>query len=107
VTAPVAGKVALRANVDLLLNHVSGTFSRVDVSIETTPTDCTSGVLGFDEMALLPAAAPTGAWHPLLHPSKEFSVPPGTYTYYINGKVVSGTGHAFWWGALEATFIPD
>ena len=106
VTAPVAGRIAVRANVDVYLNHVSGTYSLVDVTLGTTATDC-AGVWGYDESAHMPAEAPTSVYWQWVHPSKEFSVAAGTYTYYINGFPTHGTGHQFWWGALEATFIPN
>jgi len=106
VTAPVAGKITVRANVDIRLNQVNGTFSEVDVGIGTTSTDC-SFSFGYAEFAFLPAAAPTGSYHQWLHPSLEIPVAPGTYTYYLNARALGSTGSSFFWGALEATFIAN
>ncbi len=107
VTAPVAGRIAVRANVDVWLAHVSGTPSEAPVMIGTTSTDCPTDAWGFDEFAFMPAEAPTATYHQWVHPSKEFSVAAGTHTYYINGILTYGTGHLFYWGALEATFMPE
>ncbi len=106
VTAPVAGKIAVRANVDIILNHVNVTDSQAYVNIGTAPTDC-GFELGYGEDAWLPGAAPGGSYHQWLHPSREFSVTAGTYTYYVTGIIISGTGHTIFPGAMEATFIPN
>ena len=107
VTAPVAGKIVVNANVVLILNHVTGTASQAEISIGTTATSCPA-VTGYDVYAYLPSViTPSAGHHVWLRPFKEFSVAAGTYTYYLNGLTYSGSGHVFWFAGLEATFIPN
>ncbi len=106
VTAPVAGKIAVRAGVEIMLNHVNPTTSWVDVGIGTTPTDC-DDLNGDAERAFVSGSAATNSYSVWLHPSREFAVGSGPHTYYLTGKTLIGAGHFFNYGRIEATFIPD
>jgi hypothetical protein len=55
----------------------------------------------------MPPSAPTDVYYPWFHPSREIPVAAGTYTYYVTGSSISGTGHQFWYAGMEATFIAN
>ena len=105
--APAAGHIHVRANVNLRLNHVNGTNSEVDVVVASLGAVC-GGTYGYDEFAYLPSSMPTGVNYVWIHPSKSFPAAAGTtYSFFVNAVSVSGTGHELYFGALEATFVPD
>ncbi len=110
ITAPVAGRVLVRADVILRVNHTTGTTDLLGLFIGTSATDCTSPV-GYASLYEVPAANPTNASAPRsTHPVfAVFDVAAGTFTYYLNGIMSSGqdAGDVFWFAGLEATFFPN
>jgi len=106
VVAPSAGHVAVRANVQLLVDHTGGVGDFLYVHVGASPTDCSAslGEAAFVTMG----PEPTGFYYPTVPVSRLFTVPgPGTYTYYVTGFAASNFNDSFWKAGLLATFHPD
>jgi hypothetical protein len=109
VTAPVAGRIVVRANLSARINHGQGTADALRFLIGTSPTDC-SGDFVFHFVG---AALPTELYGFGLPIAASFDVAPGTYTYYGNAFMETGAETADIANAssnvstIEATFYPD
>ena len=108
ITAPVAGRVIVRANTELQWNHTVGTYDQVELFIGTTATDCTAAP-GFSTYPTVPASAPTGSDdYPWTNPFGVFTVTPGTKTFFLNGiRQAGSTTVNFYWSGMEAIFVPN
>lgn len=106
VAAPVAGKVALRGNVQVQYSHTNGTAPSAAVYIGTSSNDC-NALFGYSVIHQAVSGEPSGTYYPWLTPIGEFSVSAGTHTYYLTAFASVASKYHFWWGAMEATFFPD
>ncbi len=105
VDAPGPGRVLVNSKLTIQLNHVTSTESTVQTYIGTSDSDCPDSVSSLVDW---PAVQPLGSYFPQDVIGAVFNVSAaGSVTYYLNGKSISGSGHNFYFGGMEATFIPD
>jgi hypothetical protein len=105
VDTPGPGRVLVNSKLTIQLNHVTSTESTVRTYIGTSATDCPDSIVSLVDW---PAVQPSGSYFPQDVLGAVFDVSTsGPVTYYLNGKSISGSGHNFWFGSMEATFIPD
>jgi hypothetical protein len=107
IDTPVAGTIVLHANVQLWMQHVTGTDTYVQVGINDSPTDC--GFLnGFDGSVLAWASSPTEQTYPTVPVSHVVEVGPGVHTFYITGTQGSGAAPSYFnWAGMDAVFYPN
>jgi hypothetical protein len=111
VYAPGPGIIIVNANVNLSIGHNNGTEDIANLWIGTSPTDCTEE-LGFGaDMLLLDIAPqlPTNQMHPWLTMRKILHVEhAGTTTFYVTGRNAGAMNTvSFWYGHMDAMYIPD
>jgi hypothetical protein len=108
VTAPVAGQIVVEGRAIYAINHMTGTQDHINTFIGTSATDCEPDY-GLADVLTVPPEDPTAPnVNRSAHARRVFDVAPGTYTYYLNPRGVTGGGndrinHA----SLIATFHPD
>jgi hypothetical protein len=112
ITVPGPGTIVVEANIDLYIDHVpqGPGQTEVDLWIGTSATDCTSDTaIAGDMLIYLMQNEPTGGYWPWVTMKKVMHVETaGTHTFYATGKHVQGTDAPFfYWGHMDATFIPD
>ncbi|MDD3876264.1 MAG: hypothetical protein PHT69_06555 [Bacteroidales bacterium] len=104
ITVPYSGTIEVLANVWVQLDHTTGVLDRLYLGISNTTTDggMPSNYVAYD----IPAAIPTyGLANSTFTVTRRFPVSAGTYTYYLNGYMLSGlSGDKFWYGAMRAVF---
>ncbi|HCB63454.1 MAG: hypothetical protein A2W94_05620 [Bacteroidetes bacterium GWE2_42_42] len=105
ITVPCAGTIEVIASVWTRIGHVSGVEDLLYLNIGTTPTD--EGEIYTLHIHSVPASYPssTNTSHSTML-TRKFNVMAGTYTYYLNGKMVSGANNddSFWYASLRAVF---
>lgn len=89
ITVPSNGTIVVTAQMQIVINHTSGTSDRWLLAVGEDPTDCSSirEIWRGSITADAPSDSPiyrTGA------PTRVFTVTPGTYTYYANGFMTVG-----------------
>ena len=108
ITAPLAGKIVVRATLSARISHTQGTEDGLRFQIGTTLNDCARNSVFHS----VPAALPSASYQFGLPIADSFNVAPGTYTYYGNAfmevgadpsDVVGGTSNV---GTIEAAFYP-
>jgi hypothetical protein len=107
ITAPVAGKVLVRANLGATLSHTTGSQNDLYVNVAATATNCSQpyGYLNYWSKA---SAEPTATYYVMIPMSAIFDVVAGANTFYLNASHTSGTGtHSFQFAGVDATFIPN
>ena len=106
INAPAPGKVLVRANVQLRVNHTVGASDFVYVYVGAGPTDCSSPLGDSTYVTMNPE--PTGFYYPTVPISRLFTVStPGTYFYYVNGIASSSFDDSFWFAGVQATYYPN
>ncbi len=106
INAPAAGKVLVRANVQLEIDHTVGQVDSLRVGIGASSVDC-SFPLG-DAAAIVMGPEPTGLYYPTVPTSRLFTIStPGFYFYFVNGFTASAVNDRFWTAGVQATFYPD
>ncbi len=107
VNATVAGRIIVRANVELQFNHTLGVYQEVYLNLGTTATDCNSQPAGYSTWATVAGALPTSSdYYPWSNPFAVFDVAAGPHTYYLNANGGGGMVTIYDVG-MEATFIPN
>jgi hypothetical protein len=106
IDAPAPGKVLVRANVQLEMNHTLGALDIVHVHIGASPSDC--GAAFGDSFYARMSPEPSGFYYPMVPISRLFTVSAaGTYFYYVNGFAASSFNDSFAYAGIQATFHPD
>ena len=110
VNAGGSGTVIVEANVWVRLNHTNGTLDTLLLVIGTTATD--GGDIYNDVRWDIPSAYPTVAnINHTFTVRRIFSISgAGSYTYYLNGQMLSGYSagtDCFWFAAMHAIFYPN
>lgn len=109
VTAPpgVAGNVLVRADAQFNASHFTGTDDYWQIFIGTTATSCSTSSTGTMQTQV-PAALPSSQYYLTMSVSGVFPVAAGsTTTFFLNGRAFSGTGIYFYYGAMDAIFVPQ
>jgi hypothetical protein len=108
VNAPGAGKVLVRGNLQFIVDHAIGATDWLSAFIGTSPTDCSSSN-GYAGYTTIPSVLPSSLNYPWLYPFQSFTISAAqSVTYYLNGYYSSSPNvPSFWYGGMEATFIPD
>lgn len=106
--APRAGMIVVTASVWILLNHVLNTTDDLVLGIGSTTADCGDS---YNQVRYsIPAEWPTASdIDRTFTVRRTFSVSAGTYTYYLNGYMASGSDSSdrFWFASMDAMFIPS
>ena len=109
VVAPGPGEILVTAKVGLTVNHTSGT-SQATYVLTTSSSTC-SGLSGANTafVAVNPQMAAGLYFHWDLVTLRYPVLSAGTYTFYLNGYMNSGTSNSivFNSGAMKATFSPQ
>jgi hypothetical protein len=107
ITAPVAGKVLVRANLGVTLSHTTGSQNDLYANLASTATDCVQAY-GYRNYWVLSSPEPTGTYYQMIPLSNIFTVAAGANTFYLNAQHTGGTGtHSFQFAGVDATFIPN
>jgi hypothetical protein len=105
---PVTGTVVLNANVQVDMNHVTGTSTYIELGFGEAVDDCSFVVLGYDGSLLIDAAVPTGPVLDTIPLAKSLDIEAGTHTFYVNAVEIGGDGVSdFRFGTMNLTFYPD
>lgn len=107
ITAPFSGTIVVEANVWVKINHTTGTTDEVQLMIGTNSTDCASPAYNNADWQIPSALPTTGQWSNTFTVRREFTVAAGTYTYFLNGNMISGqdASDVFWFANMNASFI--
>jgi len=91
ITVPSAGTIAVLAEVRTIINHSIGNGDLLVVFVESSTLDCT---YPYGSARSVSANWPTDpAIEDTAAPLRVFNVSAaGTYTYYLNGQTISGSG---------------
>lgn len=108
VAVPRAGRVAVSANVMLVIGHTIGVrdnaWTMVSNDTETCTIDPSMGLF------VVPADLPSDDYWGTVPIANNFTVPAaGSYTFYVNGKMDLGqnAGDLFYFAYLAAVFYPS
>lgn len=115
ITVPGPGRVEVDATVQLRFeSHTQGTADQISVYIGDSLTNCLNGS---SSEGYYRSAWRIGGDVPTFSDPSITTLPvnrvvtingAGTYTYYLNGRRLSGSGNGgFWYAGLRATFHPD
>jgi hypothetical protein len=105
ITVPDSGTVLVEAMVYVQIDHTNGTDDKVAMAVGSTPTD--GGSIFEQTWWSIPSVYPTFALTPFsFNVRRVFTVAAGTYTYYINGAMMSGlNADAFNYCNIAATYF--
>jgi len=107
VTAPVDGKVIIRARSLVNINHTIGSSDEVDFSIATAPGSC--AFQQGDSIVLIPSGASTEfPYSTEANLARAFSVTAGsTTTFYLAGEPNGSGTKVFFSSVITAEFQPN
>ncbi|MCJ2669764.1 MAG: hypothetical protein LN416_04550 [Candidatus Thermoplasmatota archaeon] len=108
ITVPSDGYIVVSAQVQLGIEHTSGTQDAWVISVGSSPLDCDNTVFGWndtieDDAATDPSVKRTA------YAQRWFAVTSGTYDYYIVGYMFQGQSASdrFLWSNMVAVFYPS
>jgi hypothetical protein len=109
ITVPRNGRIVVEANAWVILYHVNGTPDTLSLTIGATSTDAGNSynAVRWDIPSENPTASSVDRTFTV---RRSFVVTAGTYTYYLNGRMLSGDADfndKFWFSAMLATFYPE
>ena len=104
-----AGTVIVNAQAWMQLTHVAGTDDNLVLAIGLNSTDCSDAYSVMEWT--IPGSYPASTLaNQTFHVQRSISVPgPGTYTYYLNGYMGSGSAPStdrFWFANMNAVYYP-
>jgi hypothetical protein len=107
IAPPVPGTVVIHANVQLYMDHVTGTDTRLGVGIGTSMTDCDFEFV-WDAYIDKSASAPSEVLKPIVPITHIAEVGPGLNWFYVTAQEYGGAGStSFWYAGIDAVFYPD
>jgi hypothetical protein len=110
LTAPVPGKVVVRAVAPISLEHGQGVTDVILVGIGQTETDCAFGSQGIGRFSVA-SPLPSHGYQVAVPASATFEVTAGTHSFHLNAYMFQGVGGTdVIFGdtaSLEATFHPN
>jgi hypothetical protein len=108
LTAPGPGTIVVEATAWMQLEHVQGTVDNLLLAIGSDATDCS------DPYTNIRWDIPSGinsdsSIDQTFSMTRVFTVAAGTYTYYLNGYMLSGQSASdrFWFASMVARYYPD
>lgn len=108
ITVPRAGRIIVQGSTRMRINHVAGTEDRWLVAVGNTSTACPT--LAWSWLDSISTDTPTQAnYWVSAYAQNEFTVSSaGTYTYYLNGYMVTGqdANDVFIYANMVAVFYP-
>ena len=114
IVVPGPGTVLVRANVQVYVNHVTGTSDVIRLAVSDVSADCGFGAAR--TLITIPASHPTFTGEQYAaYVAESFPVTTaGTYSYYVNGVNDSGAGttagvdrDSLWYSSMTVEFIPN
>jgi hypothetical protein len=109
-TPPVSGTVKVGADVDIIVQHNTGTAEFVTLYIGTSATDCsTNSNFTVASKLKVPAQFPTTSDYEITVPvNRVFPVTAGTpVTFFLNAVTAGGTASSFYYANLTLQFFPN
>jgi hypothetical protein len=108
IDTPVKGTIVLSANVQIQMNHVTGTTTYIEVGFGGATDDCSFVVLGFDGSTSTHPDAHSETLLRTVPISKTVAVSPGVHSFYVNAAEISGAGSSnFTFADMNAVFYPN
>ena len=108
ITVPSDGYVVVSAQVQLRIDHTTGTRDAWAISVGNTPTDCDLWQFGWIDTVEDDAATDTSIER-TAYAQRWWSVTAGTYDFYIVGEMWDGqdVDDVFYWSNMVAVFYPS
>lgn len=107
ITVPSSGYVVVNAQVRLRISHTWAYGDGWQLGIGTSSTTLPVGYWAWRDC--MPWGDATGTYHRTGFLQRVSWVSAGTYTYYLNGRMLWGqdSGDYFWYAHMVAVFYPS
>ncbi len=108
ITVPSDGYIAVSAQVQLRIDHTTGTRDAWIISVGNSPTNCDNTVFGWMDTVEDDAATDMSIER-TAYAQRWWQVSAGTYDFYIVGYMIQGqdVDDVFWYSNMVAVFYPS